>query len=494
MNSIVKRLICITMVACAAATMLGCQQNPENPAVASKNDGAFDINVVQSATEPADGEKIRMFSYEDKFTSTDRSVNFTLDIEGTCPTAGLPVVEVEPHYLTGEDVKQVAYSIFGDVDFYEARPILGDELDIYSKREIVQFLNRWSMYANQDALDEVFGQGSRNKAETVRNFIEQYTEMLESAKEEIKRAPCEWVLKPDSVYLYSGKELEAADNADRNFGIEAELEYQNLPYRFGASTRNRADFKMNYIYGMLDNASPAGFDRDLLTVPLQKTSPPTQEALEKAKRIVSDWLNGMGLGEWEIDECKSNCWSFGQAGVKLWRITIRAVPVFNGASAIRREQLNNLKSDEVYASNYYITDAEFNFSANGKLLDFWIYSPVDVKTVINEHVATIEMDELVERAKQQLSLSDIYEYSLVSAEEVNQFSCNVDISRLEYGLSRVKVPNTDESYYYVPSITLWGTSETIYKETGDVWYGDDEERVLLILNAIDGTVIDSSGV
>lgn len=492
MNSI-KKIISTTLVLIMLTAFLGCQKNPDVSAVVSKNDGSFDISVVQSSTTPQSGETNQTVSYHEQFTSTDGSVNFTMDIETVPNVNGGPVVKVQPHFLTGEDVQLVAYTLFGeDVSYYEARPTLGDTTTLYSQREIQSFLNRWSQYASQDALDTVFGTGSRNNVDTVKQFIEKYTEIYHSAPANTPQIPCEWTMKPDSVYVYSQADLETVDDSDRNLGIEAEFIYQNLPYRMIASTRNKNDFKINNISVSISPISPAGFDRDLLMVHLQNTDPPTEQIMENSKAEVSKWLEEMGLGHWQVDSCEKASYEFTEGGPELWSFTVRAVPVFEGVAAARREQLYNLKSKEAYASNYYMTDAEFQFNADGVLLDCNIYSPVDLNQVINGNAATLSTEELLARAKEHLSLSDAYAWGADPTSTVKQ-NANITIRRMEYGLTRVKVPNTDEQYYYVPGVTFWGSNE-IVTDTGELWFNSENDYVLLILNAIDGSVVNSSGV
>lgn len=178
-------------------------------------------------------------------------------------------------------------------------------------------------------------------------------------------------------------------------------------------------------------------------------------------------------------------------------IDIRAVPVFEQTAALRRAQLGNLKSEATYASNYYFTDAEFQLSADGKLVYFNMNAPVDVRSVINSNVQVLSLEKLLELAKKHFSLSDYYEYDTIGlAEQIEEeVGCKVDISAVDYGLTRVKVPNTDESYYYVPAILFWGTTELYGKETGNIYYAGDREGIpLLILNAVDGTVINATNM
>lgn len=66
--------------------------------------------------------------------------------------------------------------------------------------------------------------------------------------------------------------------------------------------------------------------------------------------------------------------------------------------------------------------------------------------------------------------------------------CKVEINGLEYNLIRVKKPNTDTSYYYLPGIILSGSIEFYNKATGEL-ICCLEQGQLLALNAVDGSVI-----
>lgn len=71
----------------------------------------------------------------------------------------------------------------------------------------------------------------------------------------------------------------------------------------------------------------------------------------------------------------------------------------------------------------------------------------------------------------------------------------VNFSTAYYGLTRVKVPNTDESYYYMPAIIFWGDIQFQGENTGNVYdveSGFNSAFPLLILNAVDERVINST--
>ena len=55
----------------------------------------------------------------------------------------MPVVEVTPHFLTEEDVQRAGRALLGDVDFYEAEPLM---TPVYSKTELQEIINRWCKF------------------------------------------------------------------------------------------------------------------------------------------------------------------------------------------------------------------------------------------------------------------------------------------------------------------------------------------------------------
>ena len=68
--------------------------------------------------------------------------------------------------------------------------------------------------------------------------------------------------------------------------------------------------------------------------------------------------------------------------------------------------------------------------------------------------------------------------------------CNIDINCFHYGLLRIKVPNSDESYYYVPGIILSGCITAETRDGSKLYYTSESQSALVALNAVDGTIIE----
>lgn len=486
-----KQLLSICMVqAVAIALLSGCKSPPKQNAVISKNDGSFDINVVVSASEQHAPDATQDVNYSDHFSSTDGTVNFQLNINETVTAANMPVVKVVPRFLSEEDAKHVATILFSNTEFYEAEPGLASN---YSQTEIQQKISRWSKYISTAALENLYGVPmNSNVVNTIKSYISSYTELLETAPKLNPHDPCRWTFRKESEYLVPPGEVDRVDMSNDSDEISAQLSVGDIGYRYSAITRNKSDFKLNYITAYpYDGIGPYLIDERIFQAQLCRTTEPTESQILSIKEKASQMLIDMDLGDWSIDQCYVETTYFGD--VPEYTINVTAVPIFCGVPAMRQQQLSNLKSDKEYASNYYLPDVIFKFSANGNLVYFSMYSPVETTEVINPNVATMSFDELMQRAKTHLSYSDYYEYGMGNVidsidEEIN---CNVTINEFEYGLIRVKVPNTDDSYYYVPGIVFKGTV-TYFGETNGVYLNSPETKTLLALNCVDGSVVATS--
>lgn len=486
---------------------VGCQENPEQNIVTSKNDGAFDAGVIQSASKPSSSQTSstpQTIQYSESFSSTDGSVKFFLNLEKTFVDTAWPVVEVVPHYLTSEDAQRIASVLFGSATFYEEQP---DTMSNYSKSEIQECIRRWLPYTNVEKLRELLGEAwsqeyAEGMAADVKTGIEALTIQYERAPEETSHEVCKWTFQPSCFYSYTEDELTSIDASQYNDQISATLTVDKISYRLSFSKRDKSDYKLNYVTAYPHSAfSPRGIDGSIFRTWLCSTVKPSDEQMDVIAIKAQNMLNKMDVGEWAVDNCSMITIQEGEYA--QYAIEVTAVPVFQGVPAIRRTQLGNLKSEKAYASNYYLTDAIFRFSANGELLYFELYSTIDTKEVLNPNVATLPQEELLELAKKHLMLSDYCEYGLgpdyleaIEKDGREALICSIEICQLDVGMLRVKAPNTDESYYYVPGIVLSGTIDYLGRETGNLYASSgssiyDQRTVPLVaLNSIDGSIIE----
>lgn len=487
MKNHIKSAVCIGLSA-VLLLLCGCQKSPEKDAVISKNDGAFDIAVLETATQPEQSAPPSKIVDDSVFYSTDGSVEYRMAIDEEERGRAWPVVEVAPHYLTEEEVKRVATALFGDVPMYEAEPGLGET---YYQGEIQEKIQRWAPYTSPEALKQLLGEQSYHESdlEVIKAFIESYTEMYDSAPAENHHTPCAWTFRKNSYYDMDPKDLPTADLSDDNDKIGVNVQLGDIHYRFNASTRNLSDFKLNLIRAyVFDGMAPIAIDERIFRAWLCRTEEPTEAQLAAVREKAASILTQFQLGEWYIDQCYVETRMYGDTPEYL--VHVNAVPVLNGAPAVRVPQLTSLRGTDEYAANYYITDVNFVFSANGELVTFALYSPVDVVNTVNDNVATKSTEELLELARNHLELTDYHKYGFGGVVDSlgEEIDCTVTITKLDANLMRVKVPDSDDHYYYIPAVVLKG--EVVYSSaaSGEVYYSE-EDVPLVTINAVDGTII-----
>ena len=502
-----RRILTLNLILVLLLLLTACVANPDQEVVISKNDGSFDVNVVQSA----DQDKItkQNVRFTDSFTSTDGSVNFTLNINEDIVSGAMPVVTVAPHLLSGYDVQRIATALFGDVNFYEQGPYLDEQ---FSKSELQRKLNLHTPYTNGNNLITLFGSDRytpdylTTTTDVVKKFVEEWTLAYETAPEENPYGPCQWTFKNSAYYFYSEEEIAERGTSELSEGEEeicTRVQINGIPYNLTATRRNGGAYQINSIHvSITSGTSPMDIEHGFYMAELCSEKP-TDEQIASVQQKAAQMLSQMDMGEWYIDECSvevhtKEMW---QLASDQYIINVKAVPMINGIPAIRRPQLSNMKNDNDYTSKYALTDVQFQFSANGDLIAFDLDGAIVITEIVNANVATLSMDDLMDRVKNHMTLSDAGAYSIsmdtlesLEKDFGEEIVCNIDIVCLEYGLTRVKAPNTDDSYYYVPAILLCGTYSYCGVDTGVVYFSSEEMSngpivQLVCLNAIDGSVI-----
>ena len=337
-----KKVFCFIMAGILALSSCACQKAPSEKTVSSKSSGTTNYTSSATASGTGDiGEAVRVKN-EEQFFSTDDSVEFTFNIDKAVPVSAMPVVRVSPDFLSEEDAKRVANVLFGEVDYYESEPVFSPQ---YSKDEIQERIRRWSPFTKAQAVQELYGQPMDHVVGIVQSFIEEYTLQFEQAPDESPHKPCAWKFRKTSEYRYSDEQIreEQIDTSADNDEITASLRVNNIEYQFNAATRNKKDYKLNYISAYpYTGISPNGIDSLIVSSQLCRTEKPTDEEMSYAFSLADAWLGDMELGEWSIDQCSVKTTYYGD--VPEYVICISAVPVLHGTNAIRYPQLDNLKS------------------------------------------------------------------------------------------------------------------------------------------------------
>ena len=476
-----KKLLLITLLI-GAVILNGCQSAPTNSAVVGKND-----NVLESAfyeTQANVESTPTQISYTGTFASTDGSVEFHWDIDQTISINNMPVVEVEPSFLDSKDFQRIAEVLLGNVVFYEREPSSNPQ---YSKSQYQEMIELFAPYSNLESMSALVGTDSaEDTLQSLKNTIAKITAAMESAPEENPHTLCDWTLKKERVYNDGDWDIGNRTLAEDNDWLVATTAKNGMGYKYMVVVRDQQDYKLNRINLQLGGLTIDTYlERQIYWSKLCCTGMPSQQQIEDAQNKVLQLLGDMELGDWRIADTQVDILEQGEEPEYL--LNIQAVPVFNGISVVFGQKNPDIATD--YSGAYVLTQATFIMSANGDLISMQLDSPVNIKSVVNNNVATMSFSELVQRAQQHLSLSDADNYGYPVDHYDGEVICNVNICEMEYGLARIMVEDTTDSYYYVPALMLRGNVEYCNKETGNPFYRVANSS-LLCINAIDGSIIE----
>jgi len=452
-----KSGLLIMIAALPVFVFCGCQPTPDTPAVISKNDGAFEAALEVTADGQASGTEDNFAeqadpvslqetgTYTDSFTNTAGNVSFHVELDIPALTANMPVLRVRAKTITSEKAKQVAEVLFGDADIYG-----------YSK---------------------------------------------ETA--EVEESLCDWTFHPIDQDWYMGIDPEYTGDFNTQY-LFAASERDGLPYIYIVSNREASDFRWHTISCKTDS--------DLMKekgMQEYSTEEPTEEEIKEAQDQAQTLIDAMDIGQWVIESCDieelpaSNPFdpdgdSSGNSTV--YTIVVTACPVYNGVKVTHQQQIENLRSEDVYASNYPYEEITFYYSG-GHLVSFYYESPSEVVETVNENVSILSFEEAMEKCRSYLQMSLLTactssSQSFYGFEMFYQFvGKKVDIYQAELGLARIRVKDDPTDFYLIPAYTfrayyaLYDSNGNILLDSRDVW--PKVSDVLLVVNAVDGSIINT---
>ena len=478
-------------LALCTVVLAGCATSPDRASVTSKNNDVFKSNIQQ--TSPQQQPNGTVIVRNSSFTSTDGSVEYIWNLDQTISDDPMPVIEVVPHYFTGEDVHNVAKALFDDAVFYDLGP---ESQRQFSKSELLEKIQLLTKYSSKEVF-ETLPLSLAFDVSDLQNQIENYTLQYETAPESSSFEICDWSLKKESYYIDDGDYGLSDGKTDQ---LKVLTRFEGRDYYICASVRD--DYMRNYLTVELGDGS-GQFMRTIQYEEMRSTEKPTQDQVNAVTSKAQNMLNQMGLGEYLVPESRIVV-SEDEIPGRLpgYTIRVKAIPVINGISGLLGHTgvtyVNNDLTVESYAPSYAMTYVEFSFNAEGHLISFQMDSPIEVKEVVNNNVAILPIEELFTKAENYLSLYDsksfdsitgnnMFLYTLKNDISEDSIDLKVEITDVHYGLGRINMPNTDDSFYYAPAILFEGMINFYDKNTGEVI--NSVTRGLFTINAVDGTII-----
>lgn len=533
-----RKIISAILLVGLLFSLAACQPAPEKEVVVSKNDGAFEQAITTDAgenggvsTQAENGDapnsaaaESTAFSYTDSFTSTDGKITYNINAQVDVPTVNMPILQVRPMVINGPKARQIVQALFGDAPIYE-------KTNEKSKSEWEDLIISISNWTSDEAIRQAHGDNlSQDEIESIRasrqSILDSYKAAYEEAREVVPKEECQFrFYREFTRYSFDGAGAYADEPSyyedipyGQGYELQAVAELDGLRYHIWFHNRDADDFRNHSASVFIEETDgPDVMNEYKRSIGLLSETPPTAEQISEAERKTREMLSAMGIGDWQVKgKEQHNDFTESEDAHKDYFISVQCLPVYEGVVVTRQQGLSNIKSTNVYASNYYYEELNFQFSNDGRLLSFHYTGPLELVQVVNANVPVMSMAEIQQRVHEQLILSDLdslWEYNRpgvienifggapMSAEELatqkaffTAVSAEYNITSVEIGLARTRIKDNKTDFYLVPAVTLRGQS-TILNAQGDnlgviatgVMPGQD--TTILGLNLVDGTVL-----
>ena len=434
----------------------GCAENPEGDIIANKNEGVFEEKLKEQNT--GNGQE-QMGSYQDAFEVEKDGLHVSVDAEVKMLEGDIPVIRVAPHNITVEDVKAWSEVLFGGNTAYDAKHVM-------TKTEIEeQILELQSWINDPEELLERYG-----SEEFVEETIAMFQQEIALLEKQYQEAPdtweeqgSDWTFHPLTYYYDSVVDEESEDV--QNLNKTEELKVMSLSdgkkVYISAVNRNELDYLMHrFVFWYEDEIN------------MIENSKPQEMSEEEAVQQAEKRLETMGIGEWEFERIDGSSDSEGSD----YRVYF--APVYNGIPSLLPCGEVDLHSEDLYAAHLRNSSLVIRI-CNGMLISIELESPMDIVGVENENIQVLPFDDIYAAFQNyaESGLQDkIEQQNLMKADTIT-------ITRIEQKLFRAKMKDSEGEFRMVPVWVFYGTG---------VCDGYNlEEQDLVVINAVDGSIIDA---
>lgn len=450
-------VFCAMLFSCLLLT--GCAENPTEDIVVNKNEGKLEQAIQGENKKDSDASVPE--KYTDQFQADGGKIEVSVDASVTGLEGNKPVVRVKPHVITEEEAKQWADVLFEGATAYEP----GEKSKTEIEDRILQLKERIS---DQDKLLEDYG--SQEEADRIKKELEEeikeYEKQYASASDADEKIPCTWEFHPYGYY----DALPMPTSGDANYeGLDktsqliAQATVNGHQAMVEVDNREESDYRLNTQWFLYEDEQEWVKEE---TGTLSK-----EEAVKQADEI----KNQLGMENWQYAEYKTS------EAESIQNIMVTYTPSYENITAFQGP-LIDLKSEDLYAANYYYSSLSIGFE-NGVLTSVELISPMDVVQIENQNVETMDFEEIYQTFKKQAQ-AQFTESAFLDSDATETGTIQIEISEITEGLFRIKEKSNTEDFLMVPA---WSFSGTL-RVDGDDW-GKQE---FLMINGIDGSVINTS--
>ncbi len=454
--------------------LLGCQENPAQDYIINKNEDVMEAVIAQTKNEGVkedlDNDKITETyeKFSDDFTNDSGDVVVSVNADLKYYDVNFPVIRVEPHNLTADEVKMWADILFEGLIAYEPSYTLSK---VELEKRILQLQN---LVLDKDRLYEEYGdeQSVQSMVKYYNDLIEGYKSMYDTAPEYLEKNLCDWTFRTSDYYMENAVLWEGTSEFEKlkkTYEIQAIADLDNgLQKKISAATRTADDYKLNNIFFFYSNEKL--FEQ---VTPYKEIS--ENEAIEIGDKLV----DLLGMKDWSLYKINQFEYEDSSSYTLTYTMTYKNIPVIN-------EIQIDLHADDLYASNYYnsvITICIYN----GVVRSVELLSPMDIVDILNEDVEVISFEDAYNSFKRYIETQvnmDAYSNGILGMMDFEKTEVKVDVSSIEQGFYRIREKNNNDEYLLIP---VWNFKGEI-SLNGMPLAGPQ----LCMVNGLDGSIINTN--
>lgn len=493
--------IAITLLALLMLT--ACQPTPDHDAVKQKDTNVLIDTVISEQKQPeAENSPVPVKMrfperFECDFYTSASNVHVTADVPIRVKTDGraFPFARVEHRYLSNAERLAIYRRLFQK-----------DELYIWQRRPRTREDVAGMIQLCMDALDYT----PEERAEWMRDTdstAEEWEEMLERNREQLAELQREYNSLPETVTIEPNKPWDgsvpeaAAGKNDWNYiEVVGGADVQSDTWQYDHA--NIAEFKTesniwfsraikeedfatgtNAFYAY--SKSSVRIDPSDYDARQEGASLSAREAADLAKAVLGDVAPDYDIADiyWT-----NNAYSDGdtKGSFNTWGYLVILTPKVQGATMIYVANAASDSGDDFSVNRSWPYDSvNVSVDSSGSIMDFSWGGALNITETLSETSPLLPFETVAEFVEQQLN------YAWNGSEEYQNGSIVIDDVQL--GLFRIRERNDMDHGLLVP---VWFFTGTFYYAPEYVEYGITQRRFdmmnpLLIVNAIDGTIINA---
>lgn len=501
-----KKQILSMITAIAVLSLTGCQKSPESSIVTNKDfDKMVDLaENSESGTSEVSGVAEDFDVYQTTISDESLGVTVNVDAKVDIPkTNQMSVIRIRQREITQEFLDKVIGELVpgvelfdGSIDLPRAKDAIEEEIQRYK-----DLMKSVEAEAAQGVYDE----------ETVEIYREEYQRGIDELKEEYESAP-ETV--PPRTVKSDGRFQKVAERLKENpesdfynwqhsmtptasifYGVSDESNgtyhslyaQNNEDYGNGLVYQKSSNRQLGHVSVMVDSPvlsgevwEPSGDPRVLIEDGELKESEaePLTISEEEARVQADELLTALGLTEYGYYDSGVYCEMFNYTEEAMEYRKIHVIRYFRDIDGAFANNEGEMKFKDEWAGDEYIKkvwpgENVLVYVNDTGIVGFYYLAPLEpVETVVDK--ASMKPFE---------EIREIFEQMIVVTNAREQLKTTLKVDRVSLRYTRISEADSFDTGLLVPVWEFEGTYE------GEAKMGD-QRRVLLTINAIDGSVID----